>query len=36
MIMRKFLDFDKLCFNKCVEKPEKKFLVREENCLSKK
>ncbi len=34
-VIRKLWDFDKFCFNKCVKVPEKKFSVKEENCLSK-
>lgn len=35
-VVRKLWDYDKFCFNKCVQVPEKKFSVREETCLSKK
>ena len=34
LLVRKLFDYDKLCFNKCVGVPEKKFTVKEENCLS--
>ena len=34
-IIRKLWDFDKFCFKKCITVPEKKFSVKEENCLSK-
>ena len=33
-MMRKLLDFDKFCFNKCIQTAEKKFNTKEENCLS--
>ena len=35
-VVRKLWDYDKFCFNKCIQVPEKKFSVREETCLSKK
>ena len=33
-ILRKLLDFDKLCFNYCIKVPEKKFTTKDEVCLS--
>ncbi len=33
-MMRKLLDYDKLCFDVCIKMPEKKFTMKEENCLS--
>lgn len=34
-IARHFMDLDKICFEKCISNPEKKFSVKDENCLSK-
>ena len=33
-ILRKLLDFDKVCFNYCIKVPEKKLTTKDEVCLS--
>ena len=33
-IMRKLFDYDRICFKKCINIPEKKFSSNEEFCLS--
>ena len=33
-ILRKMLDFDKVCFNYCIKVPEKKLTTKDEVCLS--
>ena len=34
-IIRHVLELDKLCFEKCIVNYERKFSIKEENCLSK-
>ena len=34
-VFRKLFEFDRLCFKKCVNTPERKLTSTEEFCLSK-
>jgi Tim10/DDP family zinc finger. len=35
-LVRRLNDFDKICFKKCIDTPEKRLYEEDEKCLSNK
>lgn len=33
-VLRKFFDYDKVCFAKCVDVPDRRLTPKQETCLS--
>ncbi len=34
-VLRKFFDYNEICYTKCVDSPDKRLTPKQESCLSK-